>query len=49
MEFIKRAVKSKEVKIEPVIVQLREDVLFSKMGIRVIAGELVNFIRVFFV
>ena len=49
MEFIKRAVKAKEVKIEPVIVQLRDDVVFSKMGIRVIAGELVNFIRVFFV
>ncbi|MDA7836096.1 glycosyltransferase family 2 protein [Salibacteraceae bacterium] len=49
MEFIKRAIKAKELRIEPVIVQLRDDVVFSKMGIRVIAGELVNFIWVFFV
>ena len=49
MEFIKRAVKAKNLRIEPVVVQLRYDVVFSKMGIRVIIGELMNFMRIFFV
>lgn len=49
MEFIKRAVKAKNLRIEPVVVQLRDDVVFSKMGIRVIIGELMNFMRIFFV
>lgn len=49
MEFIKRAVKAKNLRIEPVVVQLRDDVVFSKMGIRVIASELLNFWRIFFV
>jgi glycosyltransferase involved in cell wall biosynthesis len=49
MEFIKRAVKAKSLRIEPVVVQLRDDVVFSKMGIRVILSELLNFLRIFFV
>ena len=49
MEFIKRAVKAKNLRIEPVVVQLRDDVVFSKMGIRVILSELINFLRIFFV
>jgi len=49
MEFIKRAVNTKNLRIEPVVVQLRDDVVFSKMGIRVILSELLNFLRIFFV
>lgn len=47
MEFIKLAVKRK-VQIQPVVVQLRSDVEFSKMGISVLVPELVNFVRVIF-
>ena len=36
MEFIKLAVRSEDLKIEPVVVKLRNDVTFSKMGVKVI-------------
>lgn len=47
MEFIKLAVKQ-NVKISPVVVQLRPNVKFSKMGIGVLIRELINFIKVLF-
>lgn len=47
MEFIKLAVKQK-VNISPVVVQLRPNVEFSKMGIGVLIPELINFIKVIF-
>lgn len=47
MEFIKLAVRQK-VKISPVVVQLRPNVQFSKMGIGVLIPELINFIKVIF-
>ena len=47
MEFIKLAVKQK-VKISPVVVQLRPNVEFSKMGMGVLIPELINFVRVIF-
>jgi glycosyltransferase involved in cell wall biosynthesis len=49
MEFIKRATKKQEMKIEPVVVQLRPDVDFSSMGVGVLLAELKNFVRIFFV
>jgi len=48
MEFIKLAVRSEDLKIEPVVVKLRNDVTFSKMGVKVILREGLNFLRVFF-
>ncbi len=47
MEFIKLAVQ-KKVNISPVVVQLRPNVEFSKMGIGVLIPELINFIKVIF-
>jgi glycosyltransferase involved in cell wall biosynthesis len=49
MEFIKRATKSRDMKIEPVVVQLRKDVEFSSMGVGVLLTELMNFWKIFFV
>ena len=47
MEFIKLAVRA-NCQIEAVVVQLRANVEFSKMGLGVILRELINFIRVVF-
>lgn len=49
MEFIKRATKTPDMKIEPVVVQLRKDVEFSSMGVGVLITELFNFLKIFFV
>ena len=49
MEFIKRATKNRDMKIEPVVVQLRKDVEFSSMGVGVLLTELMNFWKIFFV
>lgn len=49
MEFIKRATKTPDMKIEPVVVQLRKDVEFSSMGIGILVTELFNFLKIFFV
>ncbi|MEQ9187762.1 MAG: glycosyltransferase family 2 protein [Cryomorphaceae bacterium] len=46
MDFIKRAVRTEGLVIEPVVVKLRNDVTFSKMGLGVILREGVNFVRV---
>lgn len=46
MDFIKRAVRTQGLVIEPVVVKLRNDVTFSKMGMGVILREGVNFVRV---
>ena len=49
LEFIKRAVRTKNVMVTPVVVKLRNDVVFSKMGIGVILREGWNFIRILFI
>lgn len=48
MEFIKRAARAQQIRIAPVVVQLRPDVTFSSMGPGVLLRELVNFVRVIF-
>lgn len=48
MDFIKRAVKATDVSIQAVVVKLRPDVQFSKMGPSVLIREGFNFIRVIF-
>ena len=45
MEFIKLGVRS-NARIEPVIVELRPNVVFSSMGISTLLRELINFVRV---
>lgn len=47
MEFIKLAVRA-NCNVQLVVVQLRPDVVFSKMGPTVLMRELINFIRVIF-
>jgi len=49
MEFIKLAVRNVELTLEPVVVKLRKDVTFSKMGVKVILREGLNFLRVLFI
>jgi len=48
MDFIKRAVRRKDLNIQPVVVNLRPDVTFSKMGLKVILREFMNFLHVLF-
>jgi len=38
-----------ELTLEPVVVKLRKDVTFSKMGVKVILREGLNFLRVLFI
>lgn len=44
MEFILRASKEKELRLVPVHVQLRRDIVFSKMNMKILLNELGNFI-----
>jgi glycosyltransferase involved in cell wall biosynthesis len=46
MEFIAIASKTKTVKMEPVFVVLRSDVVFSKMNLKILTGEFWNFIKI---
>lgn len=46
MEFIALASKTKGVKMEPVHVVLRSDVVFSKMNLKILSGEFWNFIKI---
>mgnify|MGYP000359394369 CR=1 FL=1 len=48
MEFIKLASKNRVLVIEPVVVVLRPNVVFSKMGFSVLIAELYNFVKVLF-
>ena len=48
MDFIKRAVRANDVKVETVVVKLRPDVVFSKMGPAVLIREGINFLKVLF-
>lgn len=49
MEFIKRALKSPQIKLSTVVVRLRSDVTFSKMGGSVILREGINLLRILFI
>ncbi|HYG14171.1 MAG TPA: glycosyltransferase family 2 protein [Bacteroidia bacterium] len=46
MEFIAIASKTPGVRMEPVHVELRSDVVFSKMNIKILTGEFWNFIKI---
>jgi len=46
MEFIKLATRQEGLEVRPVVVQLRENIEFSFMGISVLLPELVNFFRI---
>lgn len=46
LEFLVLATKSPAIKITPVPVTLREGVVFGKVGLRVLATEFVNFLKI---
>lgn len=49
LEFVKLVTKKQlNLKVEPVNVKLRADVVFSKMNYKVLMGESINFARLFF-
>ncbi|TNE79067.1 MAG: glycosyltransferase family 2 protein [Bacteroidetes bacterium] len=47
MEFIALASRNKSLKMVPVAVSLRSDVQFSRMSVRILLTEAVNFFRIF--
>lgn len=46
MEFIQLASRDQQLKVEPVVVRLRENIEFSSMGVAVLLPELINFFRI---
>ncbi len=48
LEFIFQASKRKDIKMIPVAVELRNDIVFSRMNLKILISESLNFIKILF-